>query len=77
EYVDNSSFEPGSNAQLLADRRPEIGLPLKEAGSKRGEPSNNDNYFLYNLKVEFYLPANFLSSAKLKSKRHTRRGRGR
>jgi len=60
-YKDNSSFEAGSVAQRLADRRPEIGLSLKEAGSKRGEPSNNDGYLIFNLKVEFYLPPDIFS----------------
>lgn len=71
EYIDNSSFSDPTHA-ALADRRPEIGLSIKEAGSKRGEPTNNDNYFLYNLKVEFYLPSTFLSTAKFRSKRHSR-----
>jgi hypothetical protein len=75
-YVDNSSFTNPTDA-ALADRRPEIGLSIQEAGSKRGEPSNNDNYFIWNIKVEFYLPSNLLSSAKLKNKRYQRKPRRR
>jgi len=59
-YKDNSSFENPIAAQL-ADRRPEIGLPTLEAGRKRGEPSNNDGYLLFNLKIEFYLPPDILN----------------
>ena len=75
-YIDNSSFSDPIDA-ALADRRPEIGLQNKEAGDKRGEPTNNDNYFLYNLKVEFYLPASFFSTAKIKANRHSKKSRGR
>ncbi len=69
KYVDNSSFSDPIHAQL-ADRRPEIGLSVKEAGSKRGNPENNDNYFIYNFKLEFFLPNNLLSSGSIKSKRN-------
>jgi hypothetical protein len=54
-FVDNESFTDPI-AKQLADRRPEIGLPLKKAGSKRGEPTNDDAYMLFSLKVEYYLP---------------------
>ena len=50
-YIDNSSFEDPI-ARQLADRRPEIGLPLKEAGSVRGNPEKNDGYLISSLKVE-------------------------
>jgi len=54
-YIDNSTFDDPI-ARQLADRRPEIGLPLKEAGSVRGNPEKNDGYFITSLKVEIYLP---------------------
>lgn len=38
----------------LADRR------IGESNNIRGNPDNNDNYYLLTLKVEFYLPYNFL-----------------
>lgn len=76
-YIDNSSFSDPVHA-ALADRRPEIGLSKQEAGSQRGNPDKNDNYLILNLKVEFYLPADFLSSAKMNNKRKGRkRPRGR
>lgn len=67
-YIDNSSFSDPIHA-ALADRRPEIGLSKLEAGHKRGNSDKNDNYFILNVKVEFYLPATFLSTAKIISKR--------
>lgn len=54
-FVDNSSFADPI-ARQLADRRPEIGLPLKPAGARRGEPSNDDAYMLFSVRVEYYLP---------------------
>jgi hypothetical protein len=60
-------------AQALTDRRPEIGLSLVEPGHRRGNPKYMDSYFLLNVKLEYYLPTEFLSansSKKLyKSKR--------
>ena len=41
QYIDNASISDPS-AQALADRGPEIGLAVKPAGSKRGNPDVND-----------------------------------
>lgn len=71
-YIDNSSFADPV-ARQLADRRPEIGLPLKEAGSKRGEPSNDDAYMLFSVKIEYYLPYQFGSQQR---KLYNRKRRG-
>jgi hypothetical protein len=54
-YVDNNSFT-NPIAQALADRRPEIGLPVRPAGSIRGNPKRDDGYALMQVKVEYYLP---------------------
>ena len=75
-YIDNSSFSDPIHA-ALADRRPEIGLSKQEAGNIRGNPDRNDNYMIFNIKVEFYLPADFLSTAKINSKRKRGRKQGR
>jgi hypothetical protein len=54
-HLDPASFsDPVAGA--LSDRRPELGLAAVGAGSKRGNSSNNDGYFLLNLKIEYYLP---------------------
>lgn len=57
-YLDNTSFTDPI-AQALADRRPEIGLPLRPAGSIRGNPEKDDGYALMQIKVEYYLPYTF------------------
>ncbi len=71
-YIDNASFTDPIHA-ALADRRPEIDLPVRPAGSIRGNPDSNDNYLLYKIKLEFYLPPQFLSSAKMNSKNKRRK----
>lgn len=57
-FVDNTWFTDPL-ARQLADRRPEIGLPVLEEGRKRGDPSNKDAYMLLSLKIEYYLPYQF------------------
>lgn len=59
-YRANSSFTDPV-AAALADRRPEIGLPLLEPGHIRGNPDKNDGYFLFNIKIEYYLPQNIFT----------------
>ncbi len=46
----------------LSDRRQEGNPTLSPypVGTRRGNPDKNDGYFLLTLKVEFYLPTNFL-----------------
>jgi hypothetical protein len=53
-YKDPNTFSDPI-ARALADRREEIGLPRWEPGKKRGDPSNNDGYFLFHAKVEYYI----------------------
>jgi hypothetical protein len=54
-FKDNASFT-NPIARQLADRRPEIDLPVLAAGKKRGDPSNKDVYMLLTVKIEYYLP---------------------
>lgn len=54
-YKDQASFTDPI-AAALADRRPEIGLPVRPEGSKRGNPEKKDAYMLLNIKVEYYIP---------------------
>lgn len=67
DYLDDVStvhLGPGAFsdpiAQALSDRRPELGLPAAPAGTQRGNPDANDGYYHLMLKVEYYLPNNFL-----------------
>ncbi len=59
-HPDKSSWDPNSIRFKLSDRRSETGREPYEAGIQRGNPSKNDGYFLLNVKVEYYLPKNFL-----------------
>lgn len=60
-------------AYALSDRRPEVGKAPAAAGVQRGNPSAMDAYMLYNVKLEYYLPVNFLQQDRsrkvFKSKR--------
>jgi hypothetical protein len=57
-FKDNASFTDPI-ARQLADRRPEIDLPVLAAGKKRGDPSNKDGYMLLSVKFEYFLPYQF------------------
>ncbi|HTJ49987.1 MAG TPA: DUF6089 family protein [Cyclobacteriaceae bacterium] len=83
-YPDRSTWDPNSIRYKLTDRRSEIGLEDWPAGHKRGNPSKNDSYYLLTVKVEYYLPNNFIfgnnNSRKLynqKRKSWSKRGRRR
>ncbi len=81
-YIDYNSFEAGSVAQQLADRIPknDDGTNSRspyEAGTFRGNPETNDSYFIMNVKLEFYLPSQMLSSFKLNKNRKGPRKRRR
>ena len=64
---------PNALAYALSDRRPEIGLAVKEEGAIRGNPKTDDAYILYSVKLEYYLPVNFFQGDRgqktFKSKR--------
>ncbi|UII31637.1 DUF6089 family protein [Fulvivirga ulvae] len=60
--------------QAMADKRHELDLPPLglEPDHIRGNPNNNDGYFLFNVKVEYYLPSDiftFKSRARNKGPR--------
>jgi hypothetical protein len=57
-HQDKTGWDP-IRAQL-SDRSPELGLEPNAPGVQRGKPETNDGYFLLNVKVEYYLPKNFL-----------------
>jgi len=43
-------------AAALSDRRPEVGFAPVPANSRRGNPDKDDSYWLFNVKVEYFLP---------------------
>jgi hypothetical protein len=53
-HLDNNSFTDPI-AKQLADRRPEIGLPVVPAGTRRGNPKHDDAYMLFSVRLEYYL----------------------
>jgi hypothetical protein len=55
-------------AAALADRRPEIGRPTVAAGTQRGNPSDDDGYMLFTVKVEYYIPDGILFSGNKQKK---------
>jgi hypothetical protein len=58
----------------LSDRRPELGLSPYEPGSKRGDASNNDSYFLLTMKLEYYIPDGIFWNSNNKLYRAKRKG---
>jgi hypothetical protein len=75
-HKDPASFSDPIAAQL-ADRRPELGLATVPEGYIRGNPDNKDAYMLTNLKIEYYLPSNFLfgnSNSQRKLYKNKRKG---
>lgn len=71
-YIANSSFTDPV-AAALADRRPEIGLPLQEPGGIRGNPDNDDGYFILNIKLEYYLSNSPIKKSSTKRRKRRRR----
>ncbi|MGW8121944.1 DUF6089 family protein [Roseivirga echinicomitans] len=69
DHVDPAAFDAlfGENtekallAKALSDRGAEGGFPVRKAGWDRGNPSKNDAYYIFQIRLEMYLPDNFLS----------------
>lgn len=86
DYLDDvSTTYPGRDALLAAgrrgssdqalvlfDRSAEAGYPVRKAGNTRGNPDNNDAYYIFQVRLEMYLPyeffKNFLKSKNYKPK---------
>lgn len=47
-------------AERLFDRSAEAGYPTRVAGDDRGNPEKNDSYYIFQIRLELYLPDNFL-----------------
>jgi len=59
---------PSPLAFALSDRRPELGLAPAPDGYIRGNPNADDGYMLFNVKLEYYLPVNFLEGNNAQKK---------
>lgn len=66
-HKDPSSFSDPV-AAALADRRPELGLSTVAAGTQRGNPSDDDGYLLFTMKIEYYLPYGAFGSGNSQKK---------
>ena len=86
DYLDDISTEhPGPAAftdplaQALSDRRPEIGLAPRAAGTRRGNPDKKDGYFMLSIRLDYYLPPNVFGSSRNYNgqRRRYKRSRGR
>ena len=75
-YKDHNSFEDPL-AQAMADRRHELDPPRTPLGLEedhiRGNPNDNDGYFMLSFKIEYYLPAQFFNTYKMKRGGRSRR----
>jgi hypothetical protein len=47
-------------AAALSDRGPEVGYKASEPGSIRGNPKTKDGYLIFGVKLEYYLPTEFV-----------------
>ena len=73
--IDQLGGDPTSIRVRLADRRPEIDtqpFPPHEKGV-RGNPENNDGYFILNISVQYYLPREIFNQSQRKLYTHKRR----
>lgn len=72
-YLDDPSVLKSDLSREMADRRRERDpdYPIQPGLGKRGNPENNDGYFLMNVKVQYYLAATLFenSSRKLYNKK--------
>lgn len=61
---------PNALSYALSDRRGELNPPeaLKKEGDIRGNPKTDDAYILYSVKLEYYLPVNFLQGGNKSQK---------
>jgi len=63
-YVDKSGASDLEAA--MSDKKWAIDQPIATPGSKRGNPENDDAYFIANIKLEYFLPSTFLSGKNKK-----------
>lgn len=49
-----------TDAELLFDRSVEGGYEARRPGDDRGNPEKNDSYYIFQIRLELYLPDNFI-----------------
>ena len=71
QHYDDSKFATPL-AAALADRGPEVGVALRQEGSIRGSDKHNDGYFIFSMRIDYYLPPQMFGGGN-KSKYSKRR----
>ena len=72
QHYDDSKFSTPL-AAALADRGPELDYALREEGNVRGNPETNDSYFIFSIRVDYYLPPNIFGSGNKSKYNHRRK----
>lgn len=80
DYIDDvSTVHPGDAAfsdplaAALSDRRPEVGRNPVPAGTQRGNPEKNDGYFIFSIRLDYYLPPQIFGSGNKSNNPYKRR----
>ena len=68
EWNGGLGSETANIAAQVYDRSVEGGFPARKLGNTRGR-ENNDAYYIFSIRLEFYLPDNFLSELLSPSRR--------
>ncbi len=69
ELEDAGRIGTFEDARILFDRSAEAGYPTRVAGDDRGNPEKNDSYYIFQIRLELYLPDNFLKQLFQPSRR--------
>ena len=63
EYINTENITDPVRVALI-DRGPELGFPPAEPGTPRGNTDAKDGYAIFNIKAEYYLPADLIFKQK-------------
>ena len=72
QHYDDSKFSTPL-AAALADRGPEVDAPLRAEGKIRGNPDRNDGYFIFSIRLDYYLPPQIFGSGNRSKYNHRRK----
>ena len=68
-YHQQNSPDLEELAVRMYDRSAEGGYPARQEGNTRGNPERNDSYYIFQIRLEMYLPDSFLSEIFSPSRR--------
>lgn len=69
ELLDAGRIGDPAAAERLFDRSAEAGYATRAPGDDRGNPEKNDAYYIFQIRLELYLPDNFLKQLFQPSRR--------